>query len=65
MLETVRKEIKNLPSCTFSQYFIEYVMSVQDSNIDSEFSYLRRHNQLDILNVDKLISEYLCRLVKQ
>lgn len=65
MLETVRSEIKNLPSCTFSQYFIEYVMSVQDSNIDSEFSYLRRHNQLDILNVDRLISEYLSRLVKQ
>lgn len=64
MFEIVMQRLADTPKCNFPQYFLQYVMSIQDSNIDSEFSYLLRHNTLDILNLDRLITDHLDRLVK-
>lgn len=54
MLETVKSTINNLPSISFERYFIEYIMNMQDLNIDNEVSFLLRNNFLTTLDVDKL-----------
>lgn len=65
MLETVKKAISELPKESFNQYYMNYILEIQDKSIDEEFKYLRRHNKLDILNIDRWISSYLDRLVKR
>lgn len=55
MLETVKTTIKNVPFITFEEYFIQYVMYMQDANIDNEVTFVMRNNSLTPLAVDKLI----------
>jgi len=62
MLETMKQTIINLPSITFEQYFTEYVMQIQDTNIDNEVSFLLRNNFLSSLDIDKLTSNELRNL---
>ena len=55
MLETVKHTIKNIPFITFEEYFIQYVMQMQDTNIDDEVTFVMRNNSLSTLSVDRLI----------
>lgn len=54
MLETVKSTINNLPSISFEEYYTQYVMQMQDMNIDNEVSFLLRNNCLTSLDIDKL-----------
>ncbi len=42
MLETVKQTINNLPCISFSRYYSEYVMDIQDQIIENEISNVRR-----------------------
>lgn len=64
MLQTVKEFIQNLPDESFQTFYTRYIMQVQDSNIEEEFKFLITHNNLDVLSVDKLISNDLGKLVK-
>ena len=55
MLDTVKQYIKNVPDISFQQFYQLYVTSVQDSNIDREFSYLVNRNVLGVNSMGVLI----------
>lgn len=55
MLETVKQTIENLPYIKFGDYFHQYVLSVQDMNIDAEIAFFVKHNFLNALAIDRLI----------
>ena len=57
MLATVKNEIANLPDITFEQYFMEYIMEVQDANIDKEMKFMTGRNMLKPLAMDKVIAK--------
>ena len=63
MLQTIKDYINNLSDESFQNFYTHYIMQVQDSNIDEEFKFLITHNNLDVLSVDKLISNDLGKLV--
>lgn len=62
MLETI-KSLINEPTIPFDSFYLQYIMSVQDMNIQAEFEYLINHNTLTINSIDKLISNDLGELV--
>lgn len=64
MLQTIKDYINNLSDESFQNFYTHYIMQVQDSNIDEEFKFLITHNNLDVLSVDKLISNDLGKLVE-
>lgn len=64
MLQTIKDYINNLSDESFQDFYTHYIMQVQDSNIDEEFKFLITHNNLDVLSVDKLISNDLGKLVE-
>lgn len=55
MLETVKQCIQSAPDISFQEFFQMYVLSVQDSNIDREFSYLVNRNVLGVNSMGVLI----------
>lgn len=57
MLKTVEEYIENLEDIPFSLFYKQYIMEVQDENIDKEVSYLMHSSQLNVLNVSALIDE--------
>lgn len=62
MLETVKACIENAPTMSFSRFFQEYVLSVQDSNIDREFKYLVNRNVIGVDSMGVLIKNTIERL---
>ena len=62
MLETVKACIEDAPKTSFSEFFQEYVLSVQDFNIDREFKYLVNRNILGVTNMSALIQNTIERL---
>lgn len=56
MLEIVKSCIENLDTISFNLYFVNYIIKVQDINLENEFKYLESHNCMSISKVDKLIS---------
>ena len=52
MLESIKQLITNSPDISFTEYYQQYVMDVQDYNLGIEVKDLRN---ADILSVDKLI----------
>lgn len=64
MFQTIKDYINNLSDESFQNFYTHYIMQVQDSNIDEEFKFLITHNNLDVLSVDKLISNDLGKLVE-
>lgn len=64
MLETVKESIHNLPDISFQEFYSDYVMKVQDDNIDEEFRFLSSNNNLTPLSINRLISKSFERLVK-
>lgn len=68
MLRTVKHYIDELPDIPFSQFFLLYIMDVQDVNIDIEADMLFRNKDLDvstICNVNTVINDVYEGLVKQ
>lgn len=62
MLDTVKQCIKDVPDISFQEFFQMYVLSVQDSNIDREFSYLVNRNVLGVDSMGALIKNTIERL---
>lgn len=56
MLETVKATIQNVPFISFEEHFTNYVMYMQDVNIDNEVTFLLRNNVLTPLAIDRLIN---------
>ena len=56
MLDTIKQTIKEVPFISFEEYFLRYVMKMQDDNIDNEVSFLLRNNFLSTLSLDRLIN---------
>lgn len=59
MLATIKQGISDLQADTssFQQYFTNYVMEVQDRNIDQELAYMLTHNVVDVQLVDRAITD--------
>lgn len=55
MLETIKQCIWNIPDISFNQFYIRYILAVQDTNINNEFKYMIDHNTLDIGMMDNVI----------
>lgn len=55
MLETLRQKIESVRSVRFEEHFSQYVMSVQDRNIELELRYLLKYNSLKADSIGYLI----------
>ena len=66
MLETVRELIADVEadSIDFLQFYTEYVMSIQDENIEEELKFLVSNNKLTPMNLSKLLNSSLERMVE-
>lgn len=63
LLSTIREYINSLPDKEFPVFYMEYVLSMQDKLIYEELKYLLNNNSLDIVSIDRLISDNLNELV--
>ena len=63
MLETVKTQIHNIPSISFHQFFVRYMLQVQDSNIDYEFRKFISVNNLDVKSMERLLNSSMEVLV--
>lgn len=57
MLEIVKDYINSMSDESFSSYFAQYVMQVQDANIESELDYLLHRNTLNVTMMDNIIQQ--------
>lgn len=67
MLDKVKATIDNLPDVSFEQFYIQYIMNVQDNNIELESIAIFKHVSPDVSNLisaDHLIHRTFERLVK-
>ena len=64
MLETVKKTIRKRESRSFDERYIDYIISIQNKNIQLEMDYIRKHNTLDIMKLDKWVSGSLQEAMK-
>lgn len=64
MLETVKDCINTTPDISFGQFYNQYVLTVQDNNIESEFQYLIRRNLLNTSIMDLVIQHTHERLIQ-
>lgn len=55
MLSIIKATIEHQPDISFTEYYNSYIMSVQDRNLEKEISYLLAANDLNVLNMSKLI----------
>lgn len=64
MLETIKVEIVNQKSKPdFDTFYIDYMMRVQDEDINNEVSYLFRKNIIDSSNLSFVIEEDYKKMV--
>lgn len=58
MLETIKSYIQESSNNTpFNQFYIEYVMRVQDENIERElYTMLHKNVDIDVMMMDRLIN---------
>ena len=57
MLKTIKNLIADMPDISFGEYYIQYIMQVQDENIDRELKSIIRDNRTDISYMSKLIEQ--------
>lgn len=55
MLETVSDYIKHIDDISFNLFYINYIIRMQDADIENEFKQLSASNSLNINNISKLI----------
>jgi len=63
MLETIKEYINSLPEITFNEYYTNYMLDVQDSNIEKEFRQITESPRTDVRFMDKLINNTMKGLV--
>lgn len=56
MLATVKSFIDSISDMTFNEYYVHYILRVQDRDLENEINSLRRRNTLNIYVMDKLIT---------
>ncbi len=63
MLQTVKSLInkRNVPS--FEEKFVNYTLKIYNTNIISEMDYIKKHNKLDVMKLDKWITSAFEELV--
>lgn len=59
ILKTVRSKIKSLPDASFHEFFVDYIIQVDEESLNNEINSSVRMNQLDVLGLDKLVNKYL------
>lgn len=64
MLETIKRCINDVPNISFAQFYSEYILTVQDNNIESEFQYMIHHNLLNTSMMDTIIQHTHERLIQ-
>ena len=52
MLQTIKSYIKETANTSFAEYYQNYLMTIQDLNIQLELKYLQVQNLLDVNSVD-------------
>lgn len=59
MLATVRADIarEKLDTTPFGVFFNQYVMQVQDTNIDQELAYMLKNNVVSVDMIDRAIAD--------
>lgn len=58
MLKTVNAQIANLGNKTFQEYFMDYVMKIQDDNLAAELKFFELHNEINsVLQLDSCITK--------
>lgn len=58
MLKTIKECISNIPNEPFETYFNNYMMKVQDENLNREFRFLiDKNTNMDINDIDRLVSD--------
>lgn len=62
MLDNIKSIIKELPDISFERYFVDYVMRVQDENIEEEIRYMRKVNSLDPLLIVRAVGDSFERM---
>lgn len=55
MLETVSDYIKHIDDISFNLFYTNYIIKMQDADIENEFKQLSASNSLNINNISKLI----------
>lgn len=63
MMLTKVKDLLCEPVKPFEEFYLQYIITIQDMNIQSEFEYLIHHNTLTVQSMDRLISNNLGELV--
>lgn len=58
MLDTVVQEIHQSPCIPYKYFFGNYVMSVQDDQIEQEISFFISNNNLDVRSLDRVADMY-------
>lgn len=67
MLDRIEDEIQSVPDIPFYQFYINYMLAVQDSNIQMEISSTFRRirpDVKDIRDINRLIDSTYSRMVK-
>lgn len=62
MLDEIKREVDDTTYPTFNSRYIDYLLEVQDRSILLEMKYLKTHNTLDVLKLDRLISREFDRI---
>jgi len=62
-LPTIKQCIEDAPFISFEQYFIRYVMHVQDRMIDTEFSFMLRNNNITATSLNVLLDSAFEELI--
>ena len=62
MLKTIKEYISNLPMVSFERFYINYIMQIQDENIEREMQYLSNKNLLDVKRMENSIVKEVERL---
>jgi len=60
MLQTIKEEISEPFSC-FECVFVDYLMMQKDLDIKHELEFVKKHNDLDVFDLDGLINSYFMR----
>ena len=58
------KHIESLPDIPFDEFYMNYILQIQDQNIDIEMDFLIHRNELNPMRMNKLINKSCERLVK-